>query len=254
MSRTVVVAPDADVLAHAAAARFVTRVADAQAARGSASVVLTGGGLGTAVLAAVASSPARDAVDWSRLDVWWGDERYVAASSEERNERGAREALLDHVPVEPARVRPMPASDAGFDSPDAAAEHYAALLAEAADPGHDTPLFDVVLLGVGPDGHVASLFPGHPAVDDQRPAVGVRGAPKPPPTRVSLTLPTLRRAREVWFLVAGEEKAPAVARALSATGTGLPVPAAGPRGRERTVWLLDRAAATRLPGGTTGAS
>ena len=97
---------DAMLLARAAAARLVTCLVDRQAAAGSASLVLTGGGIGTAVLAELAAAPARDAVDWRLLDIWWGDERFLPAGHRERNETGAREALLRHLDADPARVRP----------------------------------------------------------------------------------------------------------------------------------------------------
>ncbi|RFS84035.1 6-phosphogluconolactonase [Actinomadura spongiicola] len=240
---TVLLHRDQEVLAAAAAARLVTRIVDAQAARGSASVVLTGGGVGTAVLAAVAATDARDAVDWGRLDVWWGDERFLPAGDPERNETGARAALLDHVPVDPARVRPMPASDGpDGDDPDAAAERYAARLRAAPGSGGPVPAFDVLMLGVGPDAHVASLFPGTPALDDERPVVAVRNSPKPPPTRISLTFPSLCAAREVWLLASGESKAEAVRLGLSGADPSV-APVAMARGRERTLFLLDRAAA-----------
>src|SRR5262249_31676862 len=105
---------------------------------------------------------------------------------------------------------------------------------------------DVLMLGLGPDGHVASLFPGMPALYEERPVVAVRGAPKPPPTRLTLTLPALRTAREVWIVAAGESKAAAGRLALSRGGP-MQVPGAGARGRQRTLFLLDRAAAKELP-------
>jgi 6-phosphogluconolactonase len=247
----VIVHRDADVLAQAAAARLVTRLVDVQAARGSASLVVTGGGVGTATLASLASSPARDAVDWARLDIWWGDERFLPDGDPERNATQAREALLDSVPVDPARVHVMPPSDGAHgDDPEAAAAAYAQELARAARPEDHGPVpsFDVLMLGVGPDAHVASLFPEHPGLHDERPVIAVRGAPKPPPTRLSLSFPTLRAAREVWLLAAGASKAGAVRMALSGAGR-LQVPAAGATGRSRTLWLLDREAASQLPAG-----
>lgn len=244
----VVVHRDAAVMAHATAARLITRIVDAQASRGSASVVLTGGRNGNALLAAVAGSPARDAVDWGRLDLWWGDERFLPEGDPERNVVQARKALLDAVPLDPSRVHPMPAAGEVFGGdPDAAALAYAEELAREARPGGDArvPDFDVLLLGVGPDAHVASLFPDHPgARENGRTVIGVRDAPKPPPTRVSLTFPAIRAAREVWLLAAGQDKAGAVAAALSGAGE---VPAAGARGRDRTLWLVDSAAAAELP-------
>ncbi|MCW2678869.1 MAG: 6-phosphogluconolactonase [Frankiales bacterium] len=244
---TVVVVRDQDVLAEAVAARLLTHLVDAQARRGTASVVLTGGGVGIAVLEAVRRSGARHAVDWRRVDVWWGDERFVAADDPERNERQAREALLDHLDLDPARVHPMGSLD-GVDGEDAdaAAARYADELRAAAPPDHDVPPFDVLLLGMGPEGHTASIFPESPAAHDDRLVVGVHGCPKPPPTRVSLAFPALNAAREVWFVVAGQEKAPMVAIALGGAGP-VQVPAAGVRGHSDTLWLLDEAAASRLP-------
>ncbi|MFD7015505.1 6-phosphogluconolactonase [Streptomyces sp. NPDC059928] len=247
-----VVHRDKELMAQAAAARLITKVVDAQAARGSASVVLTGGRNGNGLLAALASSPARDAIDWSRLDLWWGDERFVPEDDPERNYTQAREALLDAVALDPKRVHAMPASGGTYGSDadaDAAAAAYAAELAAAAGPEDHGPVptFDVLMLGVGPDTHVASLFPELPAVrETERTVVGVHGAPKPPPTRISLTLPAIRAAREVWLLAAGEDKAQAAAIALSGAGE-VQAPAAGAYGRARTLWLLDAAAASRLP-------
>lgn len=245
----VIVHRDAELLAKAVAARLVTRLVDAAAARGTASIVLTGGGIGTAVLAELAAAPARDAVDWRHLDVWWGDERYVPSGDPERNETGARAALLDHVDVDPARVHPMPPSDGpDGDEPDAAAARYATWLKEAATPEDQGPVpsFDVLLLGIGPEGHIASLFPGMPALYDERSVVAVRNSPKPPPTRLSLTLPSIDAAKEVWILASGKEKAGAVALALAGTGP-VQVPAAGAHGRQRTLFLLDSDAAGQLP-------
>lgn len=247
MTATVVVSRDADVLAHAAAARLLTRLVDAQAERGTASVVLTGGGVGIAVLRAVREAPARAAVDWRKVDVWWGDERYVPADDDERNDKQAREALLDALDLDPARVHPMPAAD-GPEGPDvdAAAARFAAELSSAAARGSDAPAFDVLLLGMGPEGHTASIFPESPAAHDERVAFAVHGCPKPPPTRISMGFSALNAAREVWMVVAGAEKAPAVAMALGGPGR-VQVPAAGVAGRLQTLWLLDEAAAAKLP-------
>jgi 6-phosphogluconolactonase len=243
----VLVHRDQEVLAKAVAARLVTRLVDVQAARGGAHLVLTGGGVGTAVLAEVAATPAHAAVDWDHLDIWWGDERFLPEGHEERNETGAREALLDRMHVDERRVHPMPRLQEGL-TPEAAAERYAAELKAATHPDDhgEVPSFDILMLGLGPDGHVASLFPGLPALYENRPVVAVRGAPKPPPTRLSLTLPALRTAREVWIIAAGESKAKAARLALSDAGP-VQVPAAGARGRQRTLFLLDRTAAKELP-------
>jgi 6-phosphogluconolactonase len=243
----IVVHRDAKLLATVVAARLVTALVDATAARGRASVVLTGGGIGTAVLAELAAAPAAAAVDWRRLDVWWGDERFRPDGDPERNETGAKEALLSKVDLDPARVHPMPGPDGpDGDDPEAAAVRYARWLRDAARPAGPVPPFDVLMLGIGPEGHIASLFPGLPAVFDERPVVAVRRSPKPPPVRLSLTFPAIQAAREVWVIASGEEKAEAVRLSLSGARPH-EVPAAGARGRERTLYLLDRAAAGRLP-------
>ncbi|MGZ6825870.1 MAG: 6-phosphogluconolactonase [Mycobacteriales bacterium] len=243
----VVVHRDPDLLASAVAARLVGSLTDAQAATGTASLVLTGGGIGIASLTALRDSPALAAVDWRRVDVWWGDERFVQADSAERNERQAREALLDALDLDPGRVHPVGAlGGPDGDDADAAAARYAEELAAAAPVGAQVPAFDVLLLGMGPEGHTASIFPGSPAAHDARTAFAVHGCPKPPPTRVSLGFAALTAAREVWMVVAGEEKAAAVAAALSGADR-VQLPAAGAVGQERTLWLLDEAAASALP-------
>lgn len=245
----VLVHASGSLLAKAAAARLVTKLVDAQAASGGASLVLTGGGIGTAILAELAAAPALGAVDWRRLDIWWGDERFLPSGHAERNEAAAEQALLRHVETDPGRVHRMPGTDGpDGDDPEAAAARYAAELRRATRPEDHGPVpsFDVLLLGIGPEGHVASLFPGMPALYDERAVVAVRGAPKPPPTRLSLTLRAISCAREVWVLASGQEKASAVLLALSGSGP-VQVPAAGARGRQRTLFLLDRAAASRLP-------
>lgn len=243
----VVVHADKQELADAVADRLVTAVVEAQSSRGVADVVLTGGSMGSAVLTALGRSPGRDAIDWAAIRLWWGDERYLPAGDSERNETQAREALLDQLDLPPANVHPVPAADAGVASPEEAADRYAEQLAAAAGPGEAVPRFDVLLLGVGPDAHVASLFPGHPGLYERdRTVIAVHGSPKPPPTRVSLTFPTLCRARDVWFMVSGADKADAVGLALSGAGE-MQAPAAGVHGARSTLWLVDRSAARHVP-------
>ena len=243
---TVVVHRDADVLAEAVAARLLTRLVDCQAVRGRASVVLTGGGVGIAALAAVGRSPARAAVDWRAVDFWWGDERFLPSGDPDRNETQARAALLDSLELDPARVHPVSGPGIDGDSPEQAAELYAQALSAAAPPDHYLPPFDVLLLGMGAEGHTASIFPESPAAHDDRLVVGVHGCPKPPSRRVTLGFRALCAAREVWFVVAGADKAPAVSMALSGAGR-VQLPAAGVAGTSQTLWLLDEAAARNLP-------
>ncbi len=245
----VVVEADADRLARAVAAALVARLAAAQTLHGTASVVLTGGGIGIAVLeqvAALAAEPAREVVDWTAVDVWWGDERFVPADSDERNELGARRALLDPVGVPAERIHAMPPSDGRFAEPEDAAGWYTGQLAAAADAGQAVPRFDVLLLGLGPEGHVASIFPESPASRDDRPVFAVHDCPKPPPTRISLGFSAINAAEEVWLVVSGEGKAEAVARALAGADP-VDLPAAGVHGVRATRWLLDTAAAAELP-------
>jgi 6-phosphogluconolactonase len=141
----------------------------------------------------------------------------------------------------------MPASDGpDGDDPEAAAARYAAELAIASKPGSELlPHFDLLLLGVGEDGHVASVFPEHPVAYESRPVSAVRGSPKPPPVRTTLTLPAINSAEEVWLIAAGADKAGAVGMALSGAGP-VQLPAAGVSGVSRTLWLLDRAAAAQV--------
>ena len=234
---------DAAELAAAVADRFLLRVASAQARGEEPHIALTGGTIAEVVHQQIALRADSSEVDWGRVGFWWGDERFVAPDSPDRNARSARELLLDRVGA--TQVHEMPSTD---DAPDvdAAAAAYAE---EVRSSGADE--FDLVMLGIGPDGHVASLFPGFPQLDDRQIAVGVTDSPKPPPERVSLTFAALNRTRAVWFLVSGDAKAEAVRRALADEGDlhetparGIsPTPATGPG---ETVWFLDRAAASKL--------
>lgn len=244
MTITVETYDDGDALAASVARALVARLAGVQGLGRPPQVVLTGGGVAAKIHAAVLVDPDRDSVDWAEVDFWFGDERYVAATDPDRNAGQAREAMLHSLPVDPARVHEMPASDGRYaDDVEAAAVAYAAEL--AAGVPAEGPWFDILMLGVGSDGHCASLFPGRAEVLDPAPVLAVRKAPKPPPTRISLGMETLRRSREVWFVVSGSEKAEAVA-AVFRGADALDLPAAGPAGRERTVWFLDQDAAWML--------
>lgn len=237
--------PDKTALVTAAGDRLIGAITDAIAVRGWALIVLTGGGTGVGLLEHVRENGG--AIDWSKVRVFWGDERYVPEGDEDRNEKQAREALLDHIDIPAANVHAMPASDGEFgDDIDAAALAYEHVLAAIADNGSPAPDFDVHLLGMGGEGHINSLFPHAPAVrETARQVVGVTDSPKPPPKRITLTLPAVERSREVWLVVAGAEKADAVAAAVDGADPD-DVPAAGAKGRESTVWLLDEEAASKL--------
>nr|WP_202927057.1 6-phosphogluconolactonase [Gordonia desulfuricans] len=235
---------DKQTLVDTAARRFVDLVTTAQRERGSASVVLTGGSNGIAILAALAADSGD--IDWSKVDIYWGDDRFVPAADPERNHGQAVDALLSKVPVEPARVHPMAPSDGDFgDDIGAAADAYAAVLAEAGDG--TSPAFDLHLLGMGGEGHINSLFPHTPATaETTKTVVAVEDSPKPPPRRITLTLPVVNRSASVWFLVAGADKAQAVA-AAHAGAAAADWPCAGAHGTTETVWFLDRSAASDLP-------
>lgn len=243
MSRggAVVVHEGAEVLAEAVAARLINRLADAQAERGEASVVLTGGRIAAKVYGYVLTSRIKGVVDWSKVDFWWGDERFLPSGDADRNETQAREAFLDALPVDPERVHPIPAADV-VDTPEEAAAVYAAEL-DAAAHGGGVPPLDLVLLGIGEDGHVASLFPGDPALEvTDAPVAGVHASPKPPPERVTLTMPAINGAAAVWIIASGAGKAEAVDEALEHRR----LPAGRVEAQGGTRWLLDADAAANL--------
>ncbi len=237
---------DSDGLVTAAGERLIGVVEAAIAARGKAQIVLTGGGNGNKLLRFLAAQTGR--VDWAKVHLFWGDDRYVTEDDDERNDKQAREALLDHVDIPARNVHAMPAADGEFgDDLSAAALAYEQILAANAEPGDLAPNFDIHLLGVGPEGHINSLFPDTPAVrETTRLVVDVEDSPKPPPLRITLTLPAIQRSREVWLLVAGAEKAEAVAAAVAGADP-VSIPAAGAIGREHTVWFLDQGAGSQLP-------
>jgi 6-phosphogluconolactonase len=246
VERRVLVHPDKESLAATIAARFLTKVVDIVDARGEATVVLTGGTMGSATLKAVNDSAARDSVDWSRVNFWWGDERWLPAGDAERNETQSRDALLDHIPLDPSRVHAFAASDSGLELDDAAATYAAELAANAAE-GATLPRFDITFLGVGPDGHIASLFPERGGIrEEAKTVISVRNSPKPPPERLSLTLPVINSSERVWLVLAGADKASALGLTL-ADASVFEVPAAGVSGRRRTLFFVDQDAAAEVP-------
>ena len=246
MSTVVEIVPDGEALVRAAGSRLVKTIQAAVAARGRALIVLTGGGNGVGLLKYLGAQGQQ--IDWSTVHLFWGDERYVPEDDDERNEKQAREALLDHIDIPPSQVHPMAASDGEFGNDLAAAAlAYEQLLAANASPGEPVPNFDVHLLGMGPEGHINSLFPDTPAVlETTRMVVAVDDSPKPPPQRITLTLPAIQRSREVWLLVSGAGKADVAAAAIGGAQP-VSVPAAGAIGLDTTLWLLDEAAAAKLP-------
>ncbi|MGI8459890.1 MAG: 6-phosphogluconolactonase [Propionibacteriaceae bacterium] len=235
----IIVHPAGDAFAEAIARRLASRVGQLQAGgTRSPQVSLTGGRIALRTYQHLAGLSDREDIDWTSVDWWWSDERFVPAGDNDRNDASTIAAIQAALPVPPERLHPMPAADAGRDLDEAAAAYASELGGRA---------FDITLLGVGPDGHVASIFPDHPSLDGTGEVIAVRNSPKPPPDRISLTLETLNRSREVWFTVSGAEKAGAVKSALM----GGPVPAARVTGVERTLWLVDTDAAAELPASLT---
>ena len=244
--RRVIVHSDKAALAAAVAARFITKVVDLVDEFDEASIVLTGGTMGSAVLEAVNVNPARDSIDWSRVNVWWGDERWLPKGDPERNETQARAALLDHVALDPSRVHAFAASDEGVELDDAATA-YARELAEHTPANASMPHFDITFLGVGPDGHIASLFPERSGIREKElTVIPVRNSPKPPPERLSLTLPVINSSARVWLVVAGADKASALGLILAGASIN-EVPAAGVQGRRKTLFFVDSDAAQEVP-------
>ena len=249
--RRVLVHQNKKALAGSVAARFLTNMVDVLHEQDEAHVVLTGGSVGIAVLEAINESAARDTIDWSRVNFWWGDERWVPRTDRARNELQAREALLDHLDVPQSNIHSFGASDdlvdADADSLDAAAARYTAELLAHAPKGEQYPRFDVTFLGVGPDGHVASLFPHRSGIREREASVvTVRDSPKPPADRLSLTRPVLNSSNRVWLVLAGSDKASALGLALAGASRD-EVPAAGIKGRYRTVFFVDGDAAAQVP-------
>ncbi len=253
--RSVEVVPDADSLATRAAEWLIEQIAHAVDKRGRAVIALSGGSTPKAVFACLARAPWRDRIAWDAVHIVWGDERFVVEGDPASNVTMAREALLDHVDVPASHVYPVPSDvasndvaaadiDSTFERARVAADLYATSL-HALYGGHvlhdDRPLFDVVMLGLGDDGHTASLFPGTPALDERTAwAVAVRTDNETAPVRVTLTYPVLESSHAVLFLVAGAGKREMVRRVLDGD-TSLPAGRLAPRGG--TLWIVDRAAA-----------
>ena len=249
--RGVEVVPDAASLAARATEWLIGQIAHAVDKRGRAVIALSGGSTPRAVFELLARPPWRDRVAWDKVHLFWGDERFVAADDDASNARMTQIALLDHVDVPAAHLYPIP-SDEGTDqdvhATFARAEVAAALYATSlhAFYGGDKlkdaqPLFDVVLMGLGEDGHTASLFPGTPALDERTAwVVAVKTDNATAPVRITMTYPILESTHAMLFLVAGEAKRAMVKRVLDGDET-LPAGRVAPIGG--MLWLLDKAAA-----------
>lgn len=235
---------DGEALARDAADLFAHLALEAVTLRGRCSVALSGGTTPRRMGELLAQSPDRERVPWNRLDVFWGDERWVPPESPESNAGVAKRTFLDAVPILADQIHPFPT--VGTD-PAAAAAFYAATIRELLGEGEMTPRFDLVLLGLGEDGHTASLFPGTAALAERDALAVANPVPKLNATRLTLTVPVLAAGREVVFLVGGAGKADALAAVLEGPETPDRLPAQLIRPIDgRLIWLVDRDAAVRL--------
>lgn len=236
MTRRIEVRPTRALLEESVATEFLAVVRDSLITRGRADVVVTGGTVGIGVLAALARNPRVSTVDWSQVHVWWGDERFVPDGNSERNDQQARDALFSHIAVPYENLHTFPSKN-GQTVADARDDFISV-------HGNEFPVFDVVLNGIGPDGHVASLFPGLPHGDDHN-VIAVDDSPKPPAERLSFTFPALNRGKRVWIIAAGSDKSGAVARLIE-NAPETEVPATALRGQTETVVWLDADAASQI--------
>ncbi len=235
--------PDAASVANGVALAVVDKLNVVLSKKPVAHFVVTGGTVGIATLAQLDSIDT-SSVDWSRVHIWWGDERFVARDSDDRNAKQARNAWLSRSDVPEHNIHEFPAVDDDLTL-EQAREAFALELKNTALDGQDYPSFDLLLLGMGPDGHVASLFPGH-VYDETQTVVAIANSPKPPPMRLSLNFDVICAADEVWFTVAGADKAEAVATAFGDDSESLPVGRV--HGVSRTVWFVDQTAGVRTWG------
>jgi len=243
--KLVVVEPTPAAVAARVADRFLTRVRARTRNGRIAHIALTGGSMGAVVLQAVAEHPKHAQIDWTLVHFWWGDERFVAQDDPDRNALQARDALLDHIAVPAENVHEAAAADSGLTLDDAAAA-YAAELAGFGTAEEPWPSFAVCFLGVGADGHIASLFPDRSEVTEtDASVVAVRDSPKPPADRITFTRPVINSSKRVWLVLTGAEKASALGLAL-AGASYTNVPAAGAKGRKRTIFFVDEAAASEV--------
>lgn len=202
-------------------------------------IALTGGTVGIASLAAIAENSDHVAVDFKRVHFWWGDERFVDSNSAERNAVQATKALLSKLDLDAAKVHEFPAADQGLTL-DEACEAFTKKLALL------NPHFDLMLLGMGPDGHINSLFPGKPIPDRGVKVIAEHDSPKPPPQRLSFTYEVVNSADQIWFTVAGADKQEAVSVAFGDSPEDLPVGRV--HGVKETHWYLDSTAGTTVFG------
>ena len=230
---------DPATVAEATADRFVTAAGVAIDERGMFRVALSGGSTPKQVYPLLLEPARRDHVDWGAVEFFWGDERAVPPDHPESNFGVAYGMLISQLPnVRPDRIHRMPAEAPDLDA--AALSYESELRLAFGARGDDPPAFDLIWLGMGPDGHTASLFPGTPALDERQRWVVANFAPSQDAWRMTLTLPVLNAGRDVLFVVTGADKADAL-REVRAGGSDLP---AGRVDGEQVEWLVDAAAAS----------
>jgi 6-phosphogluconolactonase len=226
---------DGNSVARNAAEAFFEKLDNVLTTKSEAHVAITGGTVGIATLAEIAANPRAKDFDFNRVNFWWGDERFVAADHDDRNAVQAHRALFSKISIDSSKLHPFPSADDGLTLDEAAAR-FAEYFAE------QKPHFDLVFLGMGPDGHINSLFPGKPTPEPGVQVIAEHDSPKPPPQRLSFTYEAMNAADEIWFTVAGADKADAVNVAFGDDPTSLPVGRV--HGRLKTVWFVDQTAGT----------
>jgi 6-phosphogluconolactonase len=244
--REIAILADAEAVARAAADRLVAVAEEAIRSRGRLALALSGGSTPRTLFALLAALPYREQVDWPRVEVFWGDERCVAPTHADSNFRMARETLLDAVPIPAERIHRIAAESSDHA---AAAAAYEAEIARVlgGQPGGRPPTLDLILLGMGPDGHTASLFPHTDALRERRRWVVANPVPKLHADRITMTWPLLNQAAHVLFLVAGADKAAVLREVLEGPVDTERLPSQGVRPEGgRLSWLVDRAAAATL--------
>ena len=242
MALEIILNEDAAGVAEAAAKALVVRLGKLLAAKDLVHIVVTGGTVGILTLAKLGElDPSQ--VDWSRVHVWWGDERFVDSQSPDRNAVQAASAWLSGSNVPKLNIHEFPSSDLGL-SLDEAALLFDETLGQFAEAGNRHPEFDIHLLGMGPDGHVASLFPGKPEIHSGVLTVAEHDSPKSPPLRLSMSYELINSSSEVWITVAGADKADAVGVAFSEKKDSLPIGRIA--GAAKTVWFIDAAASQKI--------
>lgn len=262
--RVVLRLADENGVLHMAATRLLTRLIELEAeGRKRIDIAVTGGSDGIEMLRLVGLDPLVDSVDWSRVHMWWGDERFVPANDPDRNALQARHALLDmlvakkglpesnihEIPADPrsATERNQASAEDDARAVNEGAVKFQQMLLQELGNMNGEPRMDIAWWGVGPDAHFASLMPGLPQINIADPSqltCGVTNSPNMPPLRISMTVPMIQRSLETWVIASGEKKRDALAKALgNFDDPAAPITFAA--GRKQTLWMVDEASAPR---------